>query len=302
MIIIQKLTNEYVDQVADLFRDEWLLHADNTRSYSKKLIEARNIAEWVTSRTLEEKSFTCLVALDKTVVQGLMLYRIYDAISIAKNPKYMKVEDIYVKSSARGKGIAKLLLAEVEKLAGQQGIKEVMGDIYVFNEASWGLFESTGFTPEYVNYMKVLGGSSTTVKPNRVERVKLYCDGGSRGNPGPSAGGYVILNMDNTVVKSNGKYLGITTNNQAEYHSLKGGLEMVDKLGVREVDVYMDSLLVVNQMKAIFKIKNRDLWPIHDAIIKLLPKFKKVSFTHIPRELNKLADQVVNETLDANKN
>jgi ribonuclease HI len=131
------------------------------------------------------------------------------------------------------------------------------------------------------------------------KHVKLYADGGSRGNPGPSAGGYVLLDMADTVVKSNGKYLGVTTNNQAEYHSLKGGLEMAKQLGVQEVDVYMDSLLVVNQMKGIFKIKNRDLWPIHDAIKKLLPAFHKVSFTHVPRELNKLADAEVNKTLDA---
>ncbi len=132
-----------------------------------------------------------------------------------------------------------------------------------------------------------------------LEKAKMYTDGGSRGNPGPSAGGYVILDMDNNVVKSNGKYLGITTNNQAEYHSLKGGVEMAITLGITELDVYMDSLLVINQMKGIYKIKNRDLWPIHDAISKLLPKFRKVTFTHVPRELNKLADAVVNETLDA---
>ena len=132
----------------------------------------------------------------------------------------------------------------------------------------------------------------------RLEKAKLYADGGSRGNPGPSAGGYVILGMDDTVVKSNGKYLGITTNNQAEYHSLKGGLEMALEMGIKEIDVYMDSLLVVNQMKGIFKIRNRDLWPIHDAIQGLSKQFKSIRFTHVPRELNKLADAVVNETLD----
>ncbi len=143
---------------------------------------------------------------------------------------------------------------------------------------------------------EVIDENNETVKPGKV---KLYADGGSRGNPGPSAGGYVLLDTEDNVIKSNGKYLGITTNNQAEYHSLKGGLEMALQMGVREVDVYMDSLLVVNQMKGIFKIRNRDLWPIHDAIKHLLPKFSKVSFTHVPRELNKLADAEVNKTLDA---
>jgi ribonuclease HI len=60
----------------------------------------------------------------------------------------------------------------------------------------------------------------------------------------------------------------------------------------------MDSMLVVNQLKGIFKVKNRDLWPIHEAIKALLPSFKSIDFNHVPREFNKLADAVVNETLD----
>lgn len=130
------------------------------------------------------------------------------------------------------------------------------------------------------------------------KRVKIYGDGGSRGNPGPSASGYVILDMDDKILADEGVYLGVTTNNQAEYTALKLALEAALKLGAREVEVYMDSLLVINQMKGIFKIKNRDLWPVHDAIKELLPRFKHVSFTHVPREFNKLADAAVNRTLD----
>ena len=129
--------------------------------------------------------------------------------------------------------------------------------------------------------------------------VKLYCDGGSRGNPGASAGGFVILDMQNNVLRQSGKFLGIATNNYAEYHSLKGGLEMCQSQGSQTVDVYMDSLLVINQMKGLFKVKHETLIPIHTAIKKLLPGFKKVTFTHVPRELNKLADEQVNITLDA---
>lgn len=131
--------------------------------------------------------------------------------------------------------------------------------------------------------------------------IKLYADGGSRGNPGPSASGFVLMDMNDQVFVEKGEYLGITTNNQAEYQALKFGLEEAKKLGVQEVQVYMDSLLVVNQMKGIFKVKNRDLWPIHQAIKELSKEFKEISFTHVPRELNKLADGMVNETLDAQK-
>jgi len=132
--------------------------------------------------------------------------------------------------------------------------------------------------------------------------IKLYCDGGSRVNPGPSASGYVLMNKDDSVISKSGVYLGLTTNNQAEYQSLKFGLEEAKKLGVQEVAVYMDSMLVVNQMKGIFKIKNRDLWPIHQSIKELSQHFKKVTYQHVPRELNKLADAEVNEVLDAERN
>jgi pterin-4a-carbinolamine dehydratase/ribonuclease HI len=133
-----------------------------------------------------------------------------------------------------------------------------------------------------------------------VTEVKLFGDGGSRGNPGPSAGGFALLDMHDNILLTSGKYLGITTNNQAEYHSLKGGLEAALEQHVRIVHVFMDSLLVINQMKGLYKVKNRDLWPIHEAIKQLVTQFKHVDFTHVPREFNKLADGIVNKTLDEN--
>ena len=135
-----------------------------------------------------------------------------------------------------------------------------------------------------------------TVPP--PEKVKVFADGGSRGNPGPSASGYVVLDVEDKVLVEAGVYLGITTNNQAEYTALKLALEACRKLGAGEVQVYMDSMLVVNQMKGIFKIRNRELWPIHEAIKQLVQQFKHVSFQHVPREFNKLADTQVNKALD----
>jgi ribonuclease HI len=132
----------------------------------------------------------------------------------------------------------------------------------------------------------------------KVEKVKVFADGGSRGNPGPSASGYVILDMEDQVLVDTGVYLGVTTNNQAEYTALKLALEECRKLGVSEVQVYMDSMLVVNQMKGIFKIKNGELRPVHDAIKQLVANFEHVSFQHVPREFNKLADAAVNRALD----
>jgi len=132
-----------------------------------------------------------------------------------------------------------------------------------------------------------------------ITEVKLYADGGSRGNPGPSATGFVILNMNDEVLVRKGSYLGVTTNNQAEYQALKFGLEEALHMGSKQVHVFMDSMLVVNQMMGRFKVKNRDLWPIHNEITELVTRFRKVSFTQVPRELNKLADAMVNEALDS---
>jgi ribonuclease HI len=130
----------------------------------------------------------------------------------------------------------------------------------------------------------------------------LYADGGSRGNPGPSAGGYAVMDDGGKVLIKRGVYLGVTTNNQAEYTALKLGLEEVRRIGARRVRVHMDSLLVVNQMLGVYKVKNRDLWPIHDVVIGLVKGFEHVAFTYVPRSMNKIADAAVNEALDAAQN
>ncbi len=128
--------------------------------------------------------------------------------------------------------------------------------------------------------------------------VKVFSDGGSRGNPGPSACGYAILDMQDTLIEQKGVYMGVTTNNQAEYNGLKLALEECQKLGIKRVHAYMDSMLVANQMKGIFKVKNRELWPMHDAVSKLAQGFDEIHYQHVPREFNKLADTAVNKAMD----
>ena len=126
----------------------------------------------------------------------------------------------------------------------------------------------------------------------------IYTDGGSRGNPGPSASGFVIMNDRQEVLAQGGEYLGITTNNQAEYHGVRLGLEKAKSLGLRRIDFRIDSMLVVNQMNGLYSIKNRDLWPINERIRDLVTNFERVSFRHVPREMNQLADTQVNKVLD----
>jgi ribonuclease HI len=151
------------------------------------------------------------------------------------------------------------------------------------------------FTPQKPKALESIGDKKTT----DLTEIKMYGDGGSRGNPGPSASGYVLMTMDDTIIFQGGQYLGITTNNQAEYTALKLGLEEAFKRGAQYIHVHMDSLLVINQMKGVYKIKNRDLLPIYQAIQAQLKQFHQITFTHVPRELNKLADAMVNEVLDA---
>ncbi|HCH34497.1 MAG: Ribonuclease H [Candidatus Saccharibacteria bacterium GW2011_GWC2_48_9] len=132
-------------------------------------------------------------------------------------------------------------------------------------------------------------------------RYIMYSDGGSRGNPGESAAAYVLENPDGTVIEKGGVFLGITTSYQAEYQGLLLGLERALELGYRRLEYRLDSLMVVNQMKGIYTIKNRELWPINERIVDLLAQFEDVRFVHVRREFNTLADAEVNKILDTHR-
>ena len=133
-------------------------------------------------------------------------------------------------------------------------------------------------------------------------KVVIYSDGGSRGNPGPSAAGYVVYDTTGVIISKGGVYIGLTTNNQAEYHGVRIGLEKALELGASKVDYRLDSMLVANQLKGIYKIKNRELWPIYERIKELISEFEKVTFVHVKREQNMFADEVVNNILNQHTN
>lgn len=149
----------------------------------------------------------------------------------------------------------------------------------------------------------VLVSQSYDDKKSTVDSSHLiiYSDGGSRGNPGPSASGFVLMDSAQNVLEQGGMYLGITTNNQAEYHGVRLGLEAAAKLGARTIDFRIDSLLVVNQLNGVYTIKNRELWPINERIVELTHQFEKVSFSHVKREFNQLADGMVNKILNVHE-
>lgn len=133
------------------------------------------------------------------------------------------------------------------------------------------------------------------------EKIIIYTDGGSRGNPGPAGIGVVLYNEKKERIAEISKYLGVTTNNQAEYTALIEGLKKAKDLGAKEVSVFMDSELVVKQLKHEYKVKNKDLAPLFLQVYNLSLNFSKISFTHVYREHNSEADKLANEAMDKNK-
>ena len=133
-------------------------------------------------------------------------------------------------------------------------------------------------------------------------KLRMYTDGGSRGNPGPAASGAVLKKMsegrEGDTVATVSKYLGRTTNNQAEYTAIVIGLERAKHLGATEVEVVMDSELAVKQMNGEYRVKNPDLAKRYMEVHNLLTDFKKVTFRHVRREFNKEADAAVNACID----
>lgn len=127
--------------------------------------------------------------------------------------------------------------------------------------------------------------------------VDIFTDGGARGNPGPAGIGVVIKHNGKTIEEYR-KFLGEATNNQAEYEGVHHALLQAKKLGVTEIAFYLDSELVVSQLKQEFKIKNEILGKIFIKIWNLSQHFKKISYQWIPREQNDEADKLVNQAID----
>jgi len=127
--------------------------------------------------------------------------------------------------------------------------------------------------------------------------LTTFTDGGARGNPGPAGIGMVIKH-GNELVEAFGRYIGETTNNQAEYKALIAVLERVSELGAEEVHCMLDSELVVKQMRHEYKVRDAGLQPLFLRAWNLVTGFKRVTFTHVPREENSLADAEVNAAID----
>ncbi len=126
----------------------------------------------------------------------------------------------------------------------------------------------------------------------------IYCDGASRSNPGEASFG-VSINLNNKEVDTLKEYIGIATNNVAEYRGLIAALEYCVKNNINDVEIYLDSLLVVQQVNKEFKVKSKKLGDLYSYSLTLIEKIKNINVIHIRREYNKRADELANEALDA---
>ncbi len=130
------------------------------------------------------------------------------------------------------------------------------------------------------------------------KKVIIFSDGGARGNPGPAGIGAVLYDQEKNRLAEISKYLGKTTNNQAEYKALIEGLKRAQELKAKDVECFLDSELVVKQLKKEYKVKNKELAPLFLEVYNLSQSFDNIKFIHIPREKNKEADHLANLAMD----
>jgi len=138
----------------------------------------------------------------------------------------------------------------------------------------------------------------------KTEKIIVYTDGGSRGNPGPAAIGVVICDEKGNAIKKYSKSIGIRTNNEAEYEAVIFALGKMKQLFGKEkvqdidIEIRMDSKLVARQLSGLYKIEEEKLFPLFIKIWNLKMDFGNISFVEIPREKNTEADRILNEELD----
>ncbi|TAN61860.1 ribonuclease HI family protein [bacterium] len=127
----------------------------------------------------------------------------------------------------------------------------------------------------------------------------INVDGASRGNPGRAGAGAVIKDLDGNVIRELKEYLGIATNNTAEYKALLLALTAVTEMGIKNVKVFADSELMVKQLNGAYKVKSEDLKPLYMKAIALSKGFDSFEISHVYRENNSLADSLANEAIDS---
>ncbi len=128
--------------------------------------------------------------------------------------------------------------------------------------------------------------------------ITVSCDGGARGNPGPAAYGFVVK-KNGQIIKEGSGYIGIATNNIAEYTAILEALKwLAQNFAGQDLEFYLDSQLATSQLNGIYKVKNANIREMLVKIRELESEFNSIIYKHIPREQNKEADKLVNLALD----
>ncbi len=142
------------------------------------------------------------------------------------------------------------------------------------------------------------GDGTEPAKPPQIIRLRVYSDGAARGNPGLAGAGAVLVEPSGQVIDRIGKFLGKQTNNYAEYMGLILGLKRAQELGVTEVEAFADSELMIRQLGGRYQVKSTSLRPLFEEALQLLNRFERVKLVHVPRDMNRAADEMSNRAID----
>jgi probable phosphoglycerate mutase len=142
------------------------------------------------------------------------------------------------------------------------------------------------------------GGAGHSTAHAHPRELVINVDGGARGNPGPAGYGAYVRDAAGNTVAELSEFIGIATNNVAEYRGLLAGLEYAREHQAHEVKVYSDSELIVKQMHGEYKVKSPDLKPLYEQVRRLASDLAKFSIHHVPRERNADADRLANQAMD----
>lgn len=131
-----------------------------------------------------------------------------------------------------------------------------------------------------------------------MKKLKIFCDGASRGNPGLSGIGYLVLDSSGKILKEGSEFLGVATNNQAEYHAAIKALEEAVELGVDEVELYTDSELLFKQLHGEYAVHHPKLKPLRERLLTLISRLSRFEVKKVSREENVKADALANMAVD----
>ena len=220
-----------------------------------------------------------------------------------------------------GVRIRKINLKDVITFTGFSGASQ-LGNLFIIFEIEMDVGEKIVTQEKYTAY-KFLGTEElagvvlddATVSVIQIEEGKVingggefyravanaatvYVDGASRGNPGPAGIGYYLVDETGEVLKQGGEFIGFATSRVAEYYGLKEGCQQALELGLKKVRFVTDNMMMMQQMRGVYQVKNKDISPIYEEVKRLFGEFEAVAIMQVNREKNQMADREANLAID----